>query len=122
MNIQNFITAVLQQDAEAMRKFFLPDAYINWHNTNEHFTMEEYIRVNCEYPGDWTGEIEKIIQAKDMLIVASHVCSTDFTSSCHCTSFIKVRGDKIACIDEYWGDDGDAPQWRKEKHIGTRIK
>lgn len=122
MNIENFITAVLQQNAEVMRKFFLPDAYINWHNTNEHFTLEEYIRANCEYPGDWTGEIEKIIQAQDMLIVVTHVCSTDSTISCHCTSFIKLKRDKIACIDEYWGDDGDVPQWRKEKYIGTRIK
>ncbi len=122
MNIQNFITAVLRQDAEAMRKFFLPDAYINWHNTNEHFTVEEYIQANCEYPGDWTGEIEKIIQAQDMLVAATHVCSTDFRISCHCTSFIHLSGDKIAFMDEYWGDDGDVPQWRKEKHIGTRIK
>ena len=122
MDIQNFITAVLRQDAEAMRKIFLPDAYINWHNTNEHFTLEEYIRANCEYPGDWTGEIEKIIQAQDMLIVVAHVCRIDFTLSCHCASFIKLRSNKIVCIDEYWGDDSDAPEWRKEKHIGTRIK
>ncbi len=122
MNIQDFMSAVLRQDAEAMRAFFLPDAYINWHNTNEHFTLEEYIRANCEYPGDWTGEIEKIIQAQDVLVVATHVYSTDSTISCHCTSFITLRDDKIAFMDEYWGDDGDVPQWRKEKHIGTRIK
>ncbi len=29
-----------------MREFFLPDAYINWHDTNEHFTVEEYIHAN----------------------------------------------------------------------------
>lgn len=122
VDIQNFVTAVLQQDAAEMRKFFWPDAYINWHNTNEHFTLEEYIRANCEYPGDWTGEIERIIQAQDMLVVATCVRSTDFTMSCHCTSFIRLKDDKIACVDEYWGDDGEAPQWRKEKHIGTPIK
>lgn len=49
MNIQNFISAVLQQDAEALCTFFLKDAYINWHNTNEHFTMTKIIvRKTCQ--------------------------------------------------------------------------
>ncbi len=122
MDIYDFITAVLEQDAVEIRAFFHSDAYINWHNTNEHFSVEEYIRANCEYPGNWTGEIEKIIQAQNMLVVATHVCSTDRKISCHCTSFIQLSNDKIACMDEYWGDDGDVPQWRKDKHIGTQIK
>lgn len=39
MNIKKFWDAVLRQDAEAIRKYFHPDAYVNWHNTNEHFTV-----------------------------------------------------------------------------------
>lgn len=27
----------------------------------------------------------------------------------------------IAALDEYGADDGDAPQWRLDKHIGTSI-
>ena len=122
MDIHKFITAVLRQDAAEIRTFFHSDAYVNWHNTNEHFTVEEYIQANCEYPGNWAGEIEKIMQAQNMLVAAIHVYSTDHKISCHCTSFIQLREDKIACMDEYWGDDGDIPQWRKEKQIGTRIK
>lgn len=38
------------------------------------FTVEEYIRANCEYPREWDG--------------------------------------KILSLDEYWEDDGAAPQWR----------
>ena len=30
--------------------------------------------------------------------------------------------DKIIEVDEYWGDDGPAPQWRMNKHIGRPIK
>lgn len=122
MDIHKFITAVLRQDAAEIRTFFHSDAYVNWHNTNEHFTVEEYIRANCEYPGNWAGEIEKIMQAQNMLVAAIHVYSTDHKISCHCTSFMQLREDKIAGMDEYWGDDGDIPQWRKEKQIGTRIK
>lgn len=29
--------------------------------------------------------------------------------------------DKIVSVDEYWADDGDAPQWRKDKKIGRPI-
>ncbi len=122
MDVHKFITAVLEQDAERMRGFFHTDAYVNWHNTNEHFTVEEYIRANCEYPGNWAGEIERIMQEQDRIVALIHVYQIDGEISCHCTSFIQLRNDKISGIDEYWGDDGEAPKWRKEKHIGTKIK
>lgn len=57
MDIRSFWEAALKQDAKRLREFFASDAYINWHCTNEHFTVEEYIRANCEYPGEWDGEI-----------------------------------------------------------------
>ena len=53
MDIHKFWEVVLHQDADAIREYFYPDAYVNWHNTNEHFTVEEFIRANCEYPGEW---------------------------------------------------------------------
>lgn len=31
-----------------------------WHCTNECFNVEEFIRANCEYPGEWEGEVERI--------------------------------------------------------------
>lgn len=122
MNIEEFWTDVLRQDADAIREYFCLDAQINWHNTNERFSVEEFIRANCEYPGEWDGEIERIIYADDCIITATHVYSRDNKLSFHVTSFINIRDDKIACIDEYWGDDGDAPQWRKDMHIGSSIK
>ena len=55
MNVKEFWNAVLQQDADAIREYFHPTAFVNWHNTNEHFTVEEFVRANCEYPGEWDG-------------------------------------------------------------------
>ena len=40
----------------------------------------------------------------------------------HVTSFIKTKEDKIVSMDEYWADDGNAPQWRLDKHIGKAIR
>ena len=63
MDIKQFWKAVIAQDEEEIRKYFHKDAYVNWHCTNEHFT-----------------------------------------------------------VDEYYADDGTAPQWRLDKHLGTSVK
>ena len=122
MNIKEFWSAVLRQDTDAIRGYFHPDGWVNWHNTNEHFTVEEFIRANCEYPGEWDGEVEREEQCGDLVITATHVYTKDRSLSLHVASFIKLDGDKIVSIDEYWGDDGVAPQWRLDKHIGTKIR
>lgn len=122
MNIRQYWEDVLNQDANAIRAWFFPDAWINWHNTNEHFTVEEFIRANCEYPGAWAGEIEQLVQTEDRIITATHVHTQDNALHFHVTSFIRVQENKIRSIDEYWGDDGIAPQWRRELHIGCQIK
>ena len=122
MDINEFWDAVLRQDAEALREYFHPTAFVNWYNTNEHFTVEEFIRANCEYPGQWGGEVEQIITTDTHIITATHVYNTDGSMSCHATSFIRVVDGKIASVEEYWGDDGPAPQWRQDKKIGPKIK
>lgn len=122
MNVYNFWKAVLIQDEQEIRKFFHDNAYVNWHCTNEHFNVDEFIRANCEYPGDWDGEVERIENTGDVTITVTHVYPTDKSLSFHVTSFIKIKNDKISSIDEYWAEDGTAPQWRLEKHIGESIK
>lgn len=122
MDINAYWKAALSQQPEEMKVFFHKDTFVNWHNTNEHFTVNEFIKANCEYPGDWDGEIERIEKFSDLIITVVHVYSGDRKISCHVTSFIKIKDGKIAFIDEYWGDDGTTPQWRLDKHIGTPIR
>lgn len=121
IDVKAFWAAVLNQDAATIREFFAADAYVNWHNTNEHFTVEEFIRANCEYPGDWVGSVERMVCVDDTVITATHVHTASGSASFHVVSFIRVCDGKIASIDEYWGDDGDAPEWRQRMNIGTRI-
>lgn len=122
MNVYDFWKAVLAQDEQSIRSFFCDHAYVNWHCTNEHFTVEEFIQANCEYPGEWDGEVERVEVLDDLFITVTHVYPTDRTASFHVTSFIQVNADKIVSVDEYWADDGDAPQWRLDKQIGTAIQ
>lgn len=121
MNVHKFWDDVLRQDAEAIRGYFQPDAVISWHCSNERFTVEEFIRANCEYPGDWGGEVERIVDCGEQLVTAAHVYPKDRPASFHVTSFITLRDGLIAALDEYWGDDGPAPDWRQEMGIGKRI-
>ena len=72
-------------------------------------------------PGQWDGHIERIEYLHDLIITVVHVFSSDHSLSFHVVSFIKLKDQLIMSIDEYWGDDGMAPQWRLDKHIGTPI-
>ena len=118
MDIQGFWDAVLKQDTRKIEKYFWDDAYINWHCTNEHFNVKEYIKANCEYPGDWTGEVERIEIINDLIITITHVYSKEKTLSFHVTSFFDIEDSKIKSVDEYWADDGEVPGWRKQLGIG----
>lgn len=124
MDTENFIKQywvyIATQNEKELEKFFRKDACIRWHNTNEQFNVSEFMRANCDYPGTWNGEIERIEQIGCTTITVTHIWNNGM--SFHVTSFFKIECEKIKDLDEYWGDDGVAPQWRLDKHIGKPIK
>lgn len=122
MDIYEFWKAVLNQNRDALTVYFTDDAVIRWHCTNEQFTVTEYIRANCEYPGKWDGEIERVENTGSGIALASRVFPADRSCSFHVVSFIRIKDDRISEMDEYWSDDGDAPRWRKEMGIGKAIR
>lgn len=122
MDIRKFWDAALRQDEQELRKYFHKEAYVNWHCTNERFTVDEFMIANCEYPGDWDGTIERIEWLDDLIITAVRVYPKDKSASFHVTSFIQTADEKIISMDEYWADDGEAPQWRRDRHIGTPVR
>ena len=122
MEIGRFFEDVLDQNKEGLRARFRGDAVIRWHCSNERFTVDEYIRANCEYPGRWDGEIEHVAQAGDEIVMAARVFPADRSASYHVVSFIRLCGEKIASLDEYWADDGEVPQWRRSMRIGKPIR
>lgn len=121
MDVHGFFKAVLEQDEKAIRGYFHEDAYVNWHCTNEYFCLDEYIVANCEYPGEWDGKIERVEKLENLYIVVAKVFLKDESAFFHVVSFIRTEKGKIVSMDEYWADDGCAPRWRLDKHIGTPI-
>lgn len=65
--------------------------------------------------------MERIEIRRRTVITVTRVFSPDNKISFHATSFFEFEEDKIKELDEYWGDDGEAPQWRKEKKLGRPI-
>lgn len=120
--LRSFWNDVAQQKDSALKHYFTQDAYIRWNNTNEQFSVYEYVIANCEYPGDWRGEIERIETMGDLSITVTRVWLSDDSASFHVTSFFEFEGDHIKVLSEYWGDDGLAPKWRLDKHIGRPIR
>lgn len=121
MDIHAYWAATLAQRPEEMRAFFCADAWIDWPNTNERFTVAEFVRANCEYPGRWTGRVERVEPIPGGLVAAVRVAARDGSASFHVVSFARLREEKIAALTEYWGDDGPPPAWRCALRLGQAI-
>ncbi len=120
-DMQAYWSAVLTQNECRLRDFFHPSAHVEWHNTNEHFTVEGFVRANCTYPGSWDGEIEKLVETERLTVTVVRVFSPTNALSFHVTSFFDIRDGLIASIEEYWGEDGQPPVWRRELGISSPI-
>ena len=126
-DIWRFVDAVARQDAEEMRGHFEPGALIFWSATHEQFTVEEYIRVTREYPGKWSGKVERFDTIKGYEQRMSFVAKYWDTAgnAAYCVSFIDfgdTEDELIQMLDEYWCDISESPEWRQNLNIGTRMK
>lgn len=102
--------AAAEQDEEKLARFFTPDARIFWPNTDERFDLAGYLRANCDYPGRWSGEVERI--AGDGGWSVARVWSPE-NGAARAVTFYCWRDGKISQMTEYWGDIGPAPEWRR---------
>ena len=119
---ESFIQAVAKQNADALSEYFTPDAIICWHDSNEQFTVDEYIRANCEYPSKWNGEVMRVEKTEDGMVIVTKMFSDESTHLI--TAFVKLAKNKICRLDEYYSDYNDCediPDWRKEMKIGKPI-
>jgi len=115
-NVQKFIVDVAGQNADGLREFFTKDAVICWHDSNERFTVDEYIRANCEYPGSWRGKIKRVEKIGGGLVLVTKIFNDE--EAHFATSFIRLTNGKITHMDEYYSEIGAAPQWRQDMNIG----
>ena len=129
IDVYDLFEAVIEQDAKKLRFFFEPDATVVWANTNEEFTVDEYIHVNCKYPGNWNGRIEDIqccsrFHDYNRITVVARVWDQD-GHVFRVISFIELgdtEDELIQTMVEYWGDICEPPEWRRELGIGRQYE
>ena len=100
------------QDRDALRAWFWTDARIIWPCTDEVFTVDEFLLANCEYPGDWTGELQRVTETPMGAVTEVRISSADSRYSCHVASIFTLYHDRIVSLTEYYADDGPPPSWR----------
>ena len=118
-----FLAAVPAQDRERLRTCFESDAVILWPNTNEEFDVEDYLAANCDYPGDWDGQVVLTEQTREGMVAVTRIWAVDGSMSLHVISFLRFgKTGKIAGLTEYYSDDGPVPQWRQEMNLGRKTQ
>ena len=103
--LSRFWADVARQDAAALREWFAPEAEVYWHCTDERFTAEEYIRANCEYPGDWEGAVERAEWTEGGCVSVAAVWPKDRSARFHAVSFFRFAEDRICLL--YTSDAAD---------------
>ncbi len=112
MDFERYWQDCVRQDKESLRTWFWPDARIIWPCTEEVFTVDEFILANCEYPGDWSGELKRVTQTPAGAVTEYRIASADGKFSCHVASIFTLYKGKIVSLTEYYADDGPPPAWR----------
>lgn len=110
--------AVISQKAPDMARFFTEDAVILWPNSCERFTLPEYLRANCEYPGLWERRVEQV--SADGSVSIARVWNSD-DGTFRAVSFYQWQDGRISRLEEYWGDVAPAPAWRQALGIGAPL-
>jgi len=122
--VESFWKDIDSKQWRKLQDYFHEEAVIDWINTNERFTPLEFISANCHYPLNWKVSIQKLEQIEKKVISLVYVKAEDSGNipSFYATSFFYFEQDKIKLLIENWGENGEAPGWRKKMNIGGPIK
>lgn len=113
IDINAYLQAIARQDEAAIISFFDDEARIVWNNTNEVFTPAQFAHINAVYPGSgWHCDITKRVDLGNQMVLVTHIHND--AVSLHAVSFMTCKNDKITYLEEYFSDDGEKPEWRKE--------
>ena len=100
----------------------LPGAVIKWPNTREVFKgRDRFIDANVKYPDRWRINVERILSLNETVVSVVRVENEERSMSFYATSFFKFDGGLIGEITEYWGENGEPPQWRLDQKLSERY-
>lgn len=111
----SFWNMMSEQRFEDLKALFHEEALIAWPNTKETFTVEQFIKANAAYPGTWVETVEQIYEIENGIITETLV--DDHQISFYAISIFEIKDEKIHRLKEFWSDNGEAPDWRKQMFI-----
>jgi len=119
--LEKFWKYIDEAEFDKLTELMAEDANVILPNTGEIFRgCENYIKFNKDYPGRWHAEIKKIVVGEGCAVSAVKVFN-DEGISLYVTSFFEVMDGKISEIAEYWGENGEVPEWRIEKGYSEKY-
>lgn len=105
---------------EEAGNLFSPNAIIRWWNTREEFKeSNKFIEANRIYPGRWRISVERLECINNLVITVVKVVENDI--SFYATSFFTLEEERIIRIDEYWGENSEAPEWRVKASLSDKF-
>ncbi len=117
--IKKFWECIDKARFDALAQIMAEDAVVILPNTRERFLgRNAYIAFNKDYPGRWFAEVEKTVEAGDVIVTAVKIYNEE-NASLYVTSFFKIKDGKICELTEYWGENGPVPEWRKDKEYSS---
>lgn len=111
MDIQKYWAAIAEQDETEILSYFDEKAEVYWPNTGERFSPSQFAHINAVYPGDWHCDVKKVLQIGELWISVVHIYNKN--ASLYAVSFITLVDGKILRLEEYFADDSEIPDWRK---------
>lgn len=94
---------------------FNDDAEISLPNTRETFeSLSRFIAFIKAYPGSWQAEVIRVCPCGASAVSITKVSSRGKALSFYVTSYYEFRNGKVQNMEEYWGENGSPPDWRKD--------
>ncbi len=123
-NVLCFQGLICMGQYAAAGELMTEDACVYLPNTREIFRgRDKYVAFNQKYPGEWAMETEAVYTdpETDTIIAVSLVRSKTEKQSYYLTAFYHFTGTLIDRIIEYWGENGEPPEWRKKAKLSERY-
>ncbi len=100
---------------EATQKLLHKNFTATWATSNEKFlSAEKMIKVNSDYPGDWSTKLQKIeLISENKAVSVVHIFEKNPKEGFFVTTFYEFKDNLIFEMTEYYAEITERPDWRK---------
>lgn len=121
--VAQFWQAISDADFAKLELVMTPEAKVYLPNTREVIQgCGNYIRFNKTYPGRWYATVERTSESGHSVMTTTKVWSRDTPLSFYVTSYFTFEADRIQEIWEYWGENSEPPEWRRDGALTSRYE